>query len=634
MPVSAEKRLLPHYPAIKEIKQEAGKFVKRIVRSGSSGDEAFEFELVEQNGKIREFDNARLRINTNKCKLVIVDGQHRAMALLALYRNLKGWPDKTASFREYYRRWTNIPKDNLKDITLPIVVCAFPTLAEETKVVGTIIEASRAVFLALNKHAKPVSTARNILLDDSDLIAHFERSILETVRQIDSSTSQHSLRLWNFELDADENRIAVFSTVAISGVMHLFSMLERVLLSTDMPTGLFYPTRKYGNIKNIQATCLRRLDGSNLLGDELAQSTSRYAFTSHVRDLLVNSFQERYGKYIVQGYQKFWPFEAMTKAAHKLETEIRLQRNDWQNHANLFEGQGILRVFDSYIDQLSTELDEKYPNKQYPPDLGELLEQFKGTKNRLIEFQDQFSKMRTCQLFSKISKTKIVEPIYKAIHELYRTMFTTSAFQTALFITFFSAVESLNADQKGGVINGDAEDDVLFEEYINSLNLYFYPQKEQQVNRLLNVFSGKVSGEFGTSSMKISDSEYILRKIVIPGELKPDEWPKFRYILLEMWQTKNAQLQTRISDNVKQCRDEVLKQFDKRLTEEFCKKKGIDISEMTNDETKEIHEKSLNLFIDALKELIGTIPKEELKRLKNILLQKSEISPEESSVIE
>jgi hypothetical protein len=51
-------------------------FSRRIQRFGPKGKESFEFEQIEANGDILEFDNARLRINTNRCKIVIVDGQH------------------------------------------------------------------------------------------------------------------------------------------------------------------------------------------------------------------------------------------------------------------------------------------------------------------------------------------------------------------------------------------------------------------------------------------------------------------------------------------------------------------------------------------------------------------------------
>jgi hypothetical protein len=52
------------------------------------------------------------------------------------------------------------------------------------------------------------------------------------------------------------------------------------------------------------------------------------------------------------------------------------------------------------------------------------------------------------------------------------------------------------------------------------LNGFFSPQSDSEAKRLFSTFLGTVSGNFGTSSMKITESDSILRKIVVPGELK------------------------------------------------------------------------------------------------------------------
>jgi hypothetical protein len=42
--------------------------------------------------------------------------------------------------------------------------------------------------------------------------------------------------------------------------------------------------------------------------------------------------------------------------------------------------------------------------------------------------------------------------------------------------------------------------------------------------------------------MTVSPSSSNLRSIVFPHELKPDEWPRFRYILLELWRPADPRL--------------------------------------------------------------------------------------------
>ncbi|MCU0842209.1 MAG: hypothetical protein MUC79_10875, partial [Thiobacillaceae bacterium] len=82
--------------------------VAELIRAGAVGAEAFQFEYPIVEGVARQHDLVRLKLNTNKVRMVIIDGHHRAMALLALYRNLRDdWNDaKRMPFKDYYREWT------------------------------------------------------------------------------------------------------------------------------------------------------------------------------------------------------------------------------------------------------------------------------------------------------------------------------------------------------------------------------------------------------------------------------------------------------------------------------------------------------------------------------------------------
>ena len=114
IPVDPEGHLVPNYPDIQNesIEKKTHKVIR--MRSGKTGEETFEFEQFEISGKLQEFDHAKLRVNTNKCRLVIVDGQHRAMALLALYRNIKGWEGDTQRYENYYKRWSKKSLEGLR----------------------------------------------------------------------------------------------------------------------------------------------------------------------------------------------------------------------------------------------------------------------------------------------------------------------------------------------------------------------------------------------------------------------------------------------------------------------------------------------------------------------------------------
>jgi len=635
LPVGPENQLLQHYPKI-ETQEVADKGYTSVrMRSGSVGDETFEFEQLEVNGKLKEFDNAKLRVNTNKCRLVIVDGQHRAMALLALYRNIKGWEGQGARYENYYKRWSkkSLEGFNLKEISLPIVVCTFPSLSIPGATSMTVTKASRSIFLALNKNARPVTTSRNILLDDYDLIAHFERHVLESVKQQDP-TEPSALRLWNFELDAEEDKTTLSSTAAFSGVMHLHFLLERALFLTSTPGGLNLPPQKFGNIKNLN-DLYRRLDGNNILGEEVAKNTTRHAFTSEALSLLAASFAKRYQGLILSGLQQFAPYESMAKAALDLEVELRMNAHDMQCHSMLFEGQGHLRVFETYVEQLDSDLSERYATGKYPAELESLLKEFKATKSRLEQQQRQFGEARTNKLFSSISPSKLVPAIVAAVNVLYRTIFTTQAFQTALFLTFFTTIEKYNGDPAR--LSGSSHEQQLFEEYIASLNAFFKPSTEAGVKRVLLTLAGSVSGSFGSESMKITDSEYTLRKIVIQRELKPEEWTKFRYILLELWKSQDGKLQGLVDSDVAACRVDVLKALYLRDLDRHCKEHGIDVSAVKPSKKAKISQSVTKKYFEALTVLHGCdLPESEQERMKtelaNIVTPIADEEEEETAV--
>ena len=159
------------YPKVSRFDEEHPDYRQpfQFIRSGAVGSEAFEFEYPVYEGKLCHHDYVRLKLNTSKVKLVIIDGQHRAMALLALHRNLKDeWSDeRRMPFRDYYAEWTRsrIAAFNLADIQLPVVICTYPEIDTEYPGDLTIIEAARRMFLTLNKTVRqglkfPESTAR------------------------------------------------------------------------------------------------------------------------------------------------------------------------------------------------------------------------------------------------------------------------------------------------------------------------------------------------------------------------------------------------------------------------------------------------------------------------------------------
>ncbi|HUG21677.1 DNA sulfur modification protein DndB [Piscinibacter sp.] len=221
-------------------KDHAG-FDVQTITAGAVGEEQFQFRQFFKGDVPNASDGAQLSLSRDNCALAIVDGQHRAMALLALYRNLTGgWSDaKRSPYERYYKVWPDkeIRSYNLDELQMPIIICTFPQLDGSATKDLDVVRAARRVFLTLNKTAKKVSESRNRLLNDQDIVAECLRDTLSFVKQLDIKDDT-GLRIWNIELDQEGDRVKVGSDVAFSGVSHLYHLTEHILMSSEPARGI------------------------------------------------------------------------------------------------------------------------------------------------------------------------------------------------------------------------------------------------------------------------------------------------------------------------------------------------------------------------------------------------------------
>lgn len=125
--------------------------------------------------------------NEEFARLVVLDGQHRAMALIAIDRTLNSTWDQGpgARFRHFYESRVHAllgenPAIDLNRIEIPVVLCWFPDLHGPD---SDAHRAARSLFVDVNKEARQPSEARLTLLSDSELVNIFARSLLNRLRQ-------------------------------------------------------------------------------------------------------------------------------------------------------------------------------------------------------------------------------------------------------------------------------------------------------------------------------------------------------------------------------------------------------------------------------------------------------------------
>lgn len=151
---------------------------------------AFQFErLLDDQGGDFEIKVGRLSWNPEETKLVVIDGQHRAMALLAIDRTINNsWSESGEKYKYFYEPVIQeILKGKseadrqalLQSLEFPVTLVWFP---DENKEGGDHHGAARKLFVDVNQNARKPSESRILLLSDADLIGIFTRSVLNTFR--------------------------------------------------------------------------------------------------------------------------------------------------------------------------------------------------------------------------------------------------------------------------------------------------------------------------------------------------------------------------------------------------------------------------------------------------------------------
>jgi len=586
---------------------------KHILRSGKIGNEIFQFEQPVIDDNLINHDLVRFKLNSQRTKLVIVDGQHRAMALLALYRNLKDeWSDeKRAPFKEYYAEWTHsfIEQFNLKQINLPVMFCTFPGLDENYKGNASLEKAARTIFLTLNKTARKVSNSRNILLDDADLIASFLRSCLSVIKSRDNRSSS-SLRIFNIELDQFKDRHKISSPICISGVSHIYYIIEHLMLNKEEDVKGVKP--RSGKLAsridlNMYGT-MDRIDGRNLLGAEVASSMTRNYFAKEAEEKLCSSFMNKFGNNIIAVYEKFKPYHIHNLAVFDMEEKIG-QFQDRQVKPILFEGQGIGRVFEDHRKNLK----DKLNNRAFETDVPAIEAQLKkldDTAARIETTVSEFKEERSKRYLSEVtdkhklrfsSDNKYHPKILRFINDLYDNVFTTVAFQAAIICTYYDIFEKTNRtliNEEQNIIDLNSS----FLDYIEIINSFFIPNSYAQLKKIVRLFAGDPEGEL--NEWKIASTKYTFRSVVYQGEMQPDQWPKYKYLILEIWNPEYDYLKQIIKDERGKCRRQIFFDLYENYRNEYARNNAKLKDALTSSENEQVFNDTYNNFKFFLK-IIG-----------------------------
>ncbi|MFF3060176.1 hypothetical protein [Streptomyces sp. NPDC057909] len=342
-------------------------------RAGTS----FQVQRLAPGGQLHPGSIGKLWWNSSESRLVVLDGQHRAMALLAVERTMtKSWQGSSgAKYRSFYESQVQQLLDqqggdlDLSKVEVPVTVCWFP---EQTGEDAKPHEAARKLFVDVNKEARPPSESRIILLSDAELKNVLTRRLLSELR---GSNDGDLLPLYSVEYDnpqVNASRPARWSV--LTNINVLKSVVDRTVFGP--PRYLQDVKLKFGgrqSQKEQDEFLLDQLDFATLFPEQFEDNGFTYKrnelgnsqFPMGQADAISERFAETWGKAILTMLSKTAPYAAHAKALTALKEGWHVDDSGLTlAYDALFSGVGVFWTLrDSYDDFLEKRAAKLKPGK-------------------------------------------------------------------------------------------------------------------------------------------------------------------------------------------------------------------------------------------------------------------------------
>lgn len=508
----------------------------------------FEVERLKLNNERAPM--VELRYNRQRTAFIIVDGQHRAMAVLALHRQLNtDWSDNP--YASYYSH-IKVNAEHVKNIELPVCIMYFPDLHEDHSLAkAQDIDLSftcREIFLVVNRSAKRVSEARQLLLDDEDIAARLMRNTLSTLKTRDNE--KDGLAQIN-SISYGDSDTEIGHREVISGQLEYSSAiaLHKIHKATSFgTTEAFTLETDSSDVSDGRSTQNPNRSPKILIGT----SVQNYPLLPHNsgKSLPANDLKkivEKLGNLtdfaLVNLLDKFRPFKIHNEELQNLENRLldvnaRSDNVSRKARALIFEGGGVQNVFDSHFERLKKELE----NSQTVSDhLEEQIKFCQRVNKRVDENVEEFQRHRACKFFS-INHDRFYQEssnnqdnqttLLNKTRSLFKSL-ATQAFQLGYTMAVFTIVEILIDEQPNSHHFSYERRFMLVqfvtEVYLAALNQYFSPTEKTKHHTLTgyitesraSVFDANSPGLRGLLAMSVS-------------EINEKQWRFFRYAILEI----------------------------------------------------------------------------------------------------
>ncbi len=215
----------------------------------------------------------KIKWDHNRIVGVAIDGQHRLSALIQYAKRTPAGIDPS-------------------EVRIPIVLLVFDPNR------GRIIEQIREIFVDINKNAKPVTKARNILLNDRDVFAVLARNLIK-----DDSNAEglrYEIVDWKRETARPEGEHQLTTLVVLDDIVRLLFQKKLAILDSELDLNTELERKKLKTI------------APDASGEDLSDVQIQVA---------LERFRLKHKKFILSLFENLPPYRAfLDKVAEYLDT--------------------------------------------------------------------------------------------------------------------------------------------------------------------------------------------------------------------------------------------------------------------------------------------------------------------------
>jgi hypothetical protein len=518
--------------------------------AGSFGS-LFEFDQVMCDGKKSPL--GRLAYNPQKCAFIIADGQHRAMAVLALHRQLtKDW--KGSAYASYYSHIEISPED-VRHLELPVCLVYFPELTESNTELAkrgiTLPKVCRELFVVVNRSAKEVSRSRELLLDDNDLAARLMRRTLSALKgRVDSGEAVAKVNSFAYgDAESDTGKQVASGVLEYCSAVALYKMHS--VISFCRPEALHL--NKSVDVSSLLNARNADRPAALLLGAEVTERKRITKLSGNsIPPVELKGIIAKLGdladSILLPLFDTFRPFQVHNESVLQLKLHLSddtMKSDPIQNKcANLiFEGSGVRSVFEEHVERMREIREELIEEKkEVPKHIQRQIDFCHSVVKALGDHERSFQRRRACLLFgidyTAVDDGRISDEDRATMEMRARSIYTavsTQAFQLGFVMAICNVVQAienakvaatdmLRYPERLAITRG------IVKAFIAGLNRFFAPE---------SVSHRSLSGLVEKRRVQVFDSQANaeglrrLHAMSVP-ELNERQWPFFRYVILEL----------------------------------------------------------------------------------------------------